>query len=216
MTRIGLLAGAVLAAAGAAQGQVILTFGYTDVEGSFSTATSEFTGRAVPSTSGDVTRTAAPGGTADFDDGFAGDIADFKLDLSVLLTTPSTADGTGTFEIIDADGDTITGSINGEFETPGSGIVFFNGTLSDVFLNDNGDPDGTFDGTDGGSFGLDLPGTAPFDGAFVQLFIGGTGGFFDRDFSGVSAQVDGIIVPAPAAAALFGLGGLAALRRRRC
>lgn len=214
MGRTTLIAFAGLAASATfANAQTILTFGFTDVDGSFRVSDGVFEGRSVAGTSGDVSRLAAPGGTAQFNPGFAGGTADFSFDIDVMLTaTPGIADGTGSFTIIDAQGESLVGDINGTFNQLGSFIVF-QGLLSGVQFNDVSG-DGTFDGPSGGSFGTDLPGTPPFEGAFVELFIS-RGGFFDRDFSGVSTQVIGEIVPAPASLALLGLGGLAAARRRR-
>ncbi|MEO1008193.1 MAG: PEP-CTERM sorting domain-containing protein [Planctomycetota bacterium] len=215
MTRFLVPAMALAASAGAAQAQVILTFGFTDVNGSFSTADMTFSGDSVGLTSGDVTRVAAPAATALYEPGFVGGTADFSLDIDVMLSSATTADGNGSFTITDADGDTITGDIDGEFTTPGFGVVFFNGLLSNVSVNDLGAVDGQFDGPSGGAFASDLPGEAPYDGALVQLFIGDTPGFFDTDFTGISTQVDGIIVPAPASVALIGLGAAGLLGRRR-
>lgn len=213
MGRTMLIAVAGLAAsATVANAQAILTFAFSDVDGSFSVSDGLFSGRSNATTSGDVTRLAAPGGTALFNPGFAGGVADFSFDIDVMLTTPSTADGTGSFSIVDAQGEALTGDIEGEFTTLGSFIVF-RGLLSGVQFNDVSG-DGTFDGPSGGSFGTDLPGNPPFTGAFVELFITDSG-FFVRDFSGVSTQVIGEIIPAPASLALLGLGGLAATRRRR-
>ena len=158
---------------------------------------------------------AAPGGTAVFDPGFVGTgAADFSFDIDVLVTGVGMADGTGTFTIIDVHGESLTGDIDGSFSQLGGGSIGFLGTLSGVAFNDVSG-DGTFDGPTSGSFGTDLPGGGPFDGAVVQLFLDDTGGFFDSDFSGISTQVSGLIVPAPASLALLGLGGLAAARRRR-
>lgn len=213
MGRTTLIAFAGLAASATfANAQTILTFGFTDVDGSFRVSDGVFEGRSVADTSGDVSRLAAPGGTASFNPGFAGGTADFSFDIDVMLTGVGTADGVGSFTIVDAQGESLVGDIDGTFNQLGSFIVF-QGLLSGVQFNDVSG-DGTFDGPSGGSFGTDLPGTPPFEGAFVELFIS-RGNFFDRDFSGVSTQVIGEIVPAPASLALLGLGGLAAARRRR-
>ncbi len=194
----------------------ILTFGFTDLSGSFDVGTSVMQALAVDTqslaTSGDVTRLASPGGTANFDTGFVTRSANANVDLMMTLSsiTAVTADATGTIVITDDDGDTITATLNGMFSTPGAGITFFTGYLSDVFLT------GTeFNGTDGGAFGTDLPGQEPYDGAVVQLFINSGGGFFDTNFSDQSIQLDGIIIPTPGSMALIGLAGLVGVRRRR-
>ena len=199
MGRMMLLAAAGLAAsATVANAQAVLTFGFTDVNSSFTASDGSFTGAADATTSGDVTRLAAPGGTAVFDPGFVGTgVADFNFDIDVMLTGADTADGSGTFSIVDVHGETLSGTIDGEFSLIGGLSIAFTGSLSD------------------GSFSTDLPGSAPYSGAVVQLFLDGTGTFFGSDFNDVSTQVSGVVVPAPASLALLGLGGLAAARRRR-
>lgn len=217
MGRTMLIAAAgVAATATVANAQAILTFGFTDVNGSFTASDGSFTGASDTTTSGDVTRLSSPGGTAVFEPGFVGTGAsDFTFDIDVMITGAGTADGSGTFSIVDIHGESLTGSLDGEFIQLGTGgIIAFNGLLSGVEFNDVSG-DGTFDGPTAGSFSTDLPGQAPYDGALVQLFITGSGGFFDADFTGVSTQVSGEVIPAPASLALLGLGGLAAARRRR-
>ncbi len=216
MGRMMLFAAAgVAATATLANAQAILTFGFTDVDGSFTASDGSFSGTAGATTSGDVTRVASPGGTAVFAPGFAGTgSSDFSFDIMVSGIMGGSAAGAGTFSIADLNGETLSGSIDGDFVMLGSGIIAFNGLLSDVVFGDVSG-DGTFDGPTAGFFSTDLPGTAPYDGAIVTLTVTGAAGFFDDDFSGVSTQVSGAIVPAPASLALLGLGGLAAARRRR-
>jgi hypothetical protein len=202
---------------GAASADVVLTFGFTDTSGSYDGAGS-FSASAVDAgalrTSGDVTSLFGAGGTAEFDAGFAGGTADFEVDLSVGPVVAGTRAGSGSFTITDADGDTITGTISGDWISGGGDIVFFNGFLTDVALTDVGTLDGTFDGPTSGSFGLDIAGQ-PLEGALVSLFIATGSGFFDKDFDGVSTEVDGVVVPAPAGMLAFaGLGMIAARRRR--
>jgi hypothetical protein len=201
---------------GVAQADVVLSFGFTDTSGAYDGAGS-FSASAVDAgtlrTSGDVTSLTGAGGTAEFDAGFAGATADFTVDLSVGAIVGGSRAGSGAFTITDADGDTITGDIDGDWLSGGGDIVFFNGFLSNVFLNDTG-LGGTFDGPSSGQFDMDIAGQ-PLEGAFVTLFIATGSGFFDSAFSGVSTQVDGVVVPAPAGVmALAGLGLMAARRRR--
>lgn len=215
------LTGMVLAA-GTASADVIATFGYTDLNGSY-TATDASNGvfsavaSSMPglSSSGDVSRNAAPGGTAEFATGFIshGTFADVAINLSVSITGANEAVGSGTIVITDVDGDTLTADIAGEWVSPGFGIVFFSGLMNNVYFNDNGALDGTFDGSTG-SFDMDLPGTPPYIGAFSQLFIRFNQGFFTSNFTGQTVSVDGQIVPAPGALALIGVAGLVARRRR--
>lgn len=213
MARITSTIAALGLLAGAAQADVVLSFGFTDTSGSYD-GVDTFTATAVDSgllqTSGDVTRLSAPGGTAEFATGFASGSGDFSVDLSV--DNPGSPGETGSFTITDVTGDTITGDISGTWLSGGGDIVFFNGFLSNVFLNDTSG-DGDFDGTSG-AFGMDIDGQ-PLEGAFVTLFIATGSGFFDSAFQGVSTQVDGVVIPAPAGVmALAGLGLMAARRRR--
>lgn len=211
---LAVLAGGVLATA--ASGTVIVTYGYTDLSGSFDGSTF----RAVAADSGtlqsagDVTRLTGGGGTAQFEPGFVslGDMSDFVQELSVTNVMGNTAQGSGFFIATDVNGDTVRGNVDGIFITPGFGIVFFNGLLSNVvFTNNSGD--GIFDSPDGGFVMSDLNGI--YSGAEIKLFTNTAGGFFNRPFSQVSTQASGEIIPTPGAAALFGLGAAFGLVRSR-
>lgn len=203
--------GAFAAIAGSASGAVILTYGFTDLDGSYDHPTTSFQAISNGNTSGDVSRLAAPGGTADYNPGFAAP-ANVAIHLSVFNKVGNLAQGSGTFSIFDADGDELHGNIDGVW-IGGTLGVYFNGDLSNVVL-DNNSPDATFDGPNGGSFSDALPGIPPYEGTFIQLFIR-TGGFFTRSFGGVSVQASGEIVPGAGSIALLGLAGLGAMRRRR-
>jgi hypothetical protein len=213
--------GAVVAlsiVAGSASADVISTFGFTDLDGSYipsSPLAGMFQADAGLITGGDVTRNAAPGGTAQFDTGFISlaTAADVQITLTVNKTSATEATGVGTLVVTDVDGDTLTADIAGLWQTPGFGVVFFSGLMGNVYFNDNGAADGTFDGISG-SFDMDLPGNPPYVGAFSQLYIRFGGGFFTSMFSGQTVSADGQIVPAPGALALVGLAGLVARRRR--
>lgn len=215
-TRLLVGSGAVLGVIGAAGAAPILSFGFTDLSGSFSTASGQFRADASDTgglnTSGDVTRLAGPTGTANFDTGFlsASAFADVNITMNVSPIDAQNASGMGSFTLTDDDGDTITGTINGTFNTPGVGITFFTGLLSNVTLNGT-----TFNGPDGGSFDMDLPGTGPYPGAFVALYIRNGSTFFNSDFRNVSVQASGEILPSAGSMALLGLGGLVAVRRQR-
>ncbi|MCL4222414.1 MAG: hypothetical protein KJZ65_13705 [Phycisphaerales bacterium] len=208
---------AVLAGfAGVAGAAPILSFGYTDLSGSFNLGTWQFNASASDTadlkTSGDVTRLVSPFGTANFDTGFvtASAFADVQLALTVSMIDAVTASGVGNIVLTDDDGDTIFATIAGEFSSGGSGIYYFTGLLSDV-----GSTGTEFNGTHGGSFDLDLPGDPPYWGAIVQLFIVTDSGFFAADFEGVSVQVSGEILPSPGSMALLATAGLLAVRRRK-
>jgi hypothetical protein len=216
------IASAGVAFAGTASADVISTFGFTDLNGSYApinatmgtfTAVADSVGAI--QTGGDVTRNAGPGGTAQFDTGFMSmaTSADVQITLDVLKTGSTEGTGSGTLVITDVDGDTITATIDGLWQSPGFGVVFFSGLMEEVYFNDNGAADGTFNGISG-SFDMDLPGNPPYLGAFSQLYIRFGGGFFGSAFTGQTVSADGQIVPAPGALALVGIAGLVSRRRR--
>lgn len=212
----------------AASAEVIATFGYTELNGSYNNldvdtngdplyrATSVNTGSL--QTRGDVTRLIPTGGTATFDTGFStSSTASYAAAISVIGFGASRP-GVGSVTITDVDGDTLSMSVAGTW-TPGpgtTGIIYFNGLLSNVAFasNGNGIGDGTFDGTSGTGFSTaDLTGI--YSGALVQLSTRPGVGFFQGNFSNVSTLVTANIVPAPGTVALAGIAGLVGLRRRR-
>jgi MYXO-CTERM domain-containing protein len=214
---VALCAAAVwMAAPSAASASNILTWGFTDLSGSFNAGAGLFQAVSVSNdafrTDGDVTRLAAPGGTAQYRNGAqAGAV---QIALTVQNAVGGTATGAGLFSITDADGDTLSGLIAGMWISPGAGITYFNGILSGVqFAALPGHT--TFDGPSGGAFGMNLPGSPPYSGAVVELFINPAGGFFDQSFEHISTQASAVVTPAPGAMALLGLAGIGGLRRRR-
>lgn len=215
-------AGTVGGIASTASADVVLTFGFTDLNGQFDLGGGgpggQFSARAVDNallrSAGDVSRIAVPFGTAVYDDGFVSglDPADVVLSISVfnVLGGPiPTADGVGNFSITDVDGDVMTGNIDGVWLLLAGG-VFFNGNLSNVAIASD---DGTFDGPAGGSVSVSDLGI--LEGANTVLFTNPIGGWWDQDFREVSTQFSGELLPTPGAMALLGLGGLVATRRRR-
>jgi uncharacterized protein (TIGR03382 family) len=222
-----LAASSVMALAGAANADVIMTLTYDDLGGTYaaSSATSGmFNARAVSTnrlrTQGNVSRV-DPDETALFDTGFlnlGSNPSNFEVNISVLKASAgaTTATGGGSFVATDVDGDTITGDLEGNWIQIAPGFIAFNGTISGVRLNDNGEVlDGTFNGNAGTSMNMDLPGEAPYMGALVSLVFGRTD-FFTRTFetpqaTGLTAQ----IIPSPGAIALAGAGGLVLRRRRK-
>ncbi|MCL4222412.1 MAG: hypothetical protein KJZ65_13695 [Phycisphaerales bacterium] len=216
MMRTLALVGVVALAGGIAAGDVIVTFGYTDLYGAYSTGTGIFTADAADvgstRTSGDVTRIGMPGDTADFDAGFVSrsSFADVGLSMSITGVTSNSATGSGQLILTDDDGDTIACDVHGQFANGGFGIYFFTGYLTNVTLSGT-----TFDGTDGGSFDMDLPGNEPYEGALIQLFIHGASHFFTNNFAGVSVQLSGEIIPAPAGVLALAVLGPVGSRRRR-
>lgn len=210
------VAGVLAGTAGIAAAAPILSFGYTEVSGSFDSGSSTFAAVAVDdgplSTAGDVSRLASPGSTATFEAGFINRsaFADVVLNMAISNIGSGTADGSGTITLTDDDGDTFSATVTGSFIDGGTGFYFFTGLLSNASF-----AGAEFNGTDGGSFDTDLPGEPPYDGALVQLFLDGAGGFFSHDFDGISVELDGEIVPTPGAIALLGLASLTGTRRRR-
>lgn len=212
-----------LAAAGslASAGSVISSFGYTDLDGSFDSGTGVFTASAADivglQSSGDVSRLLGGGtGTAESDAGFLGlSDADFVIELEIFNITATSADANGIVSIVDADGDTLTASIQGSWDIVSPfGFMFFNGSSSDFSFTDVGTQDGTFDGGSSGSFSIADLTSQLFDGA-VSILLRNPGGF-GGDFSELSTEADGILIPTPGALAIAGLGvaGMAARRRR--
>lgn len=224
-----LFAGTVLAAAaGTANAALITTFGFTDLNSSYTSAgpSGVFSARAsnLPGlrTSGDVTRTIPAEGTARYLAGFYDPTkdADFRLNINVTSISPgpivSTALGSGRFRIVDDDGDSIEGDISGFWikSLATGNNNYFNGTLTNVEYKNPSD-DGTFNGPNGGSFDMTFPGGPFYEGSIVELFTSPTSGFFSTSFERVSSQVSGTIIPTPGALALVGFGLVAAGRRRR-
>ncbi len=213
--RFGMITSMSLAGAACAD-VVIVTYTYSDLNGSYDAGASLFNAKADSLTSGDVTRLTGGGGTAEFNAGFYGfDSADYTLTIDVTNNNGSTADGKGSFSVTDANGDTITGLVEGTWYKGDFGTVFFNGQLSNVFINDNSG-DAKFNGSSAGVFSTNFQGPiAPFEGALVQLFISSAGEFMTKDFSGVPTLVSAAIIPAPGTIALALMGASVAFRRRR-
>lgn len=213
--------------AGGVRAEVIATIGFTELNGSYNSLDLDGSGNPLYrcaavsqgslDTRGDVTRLSGAAGTATFDTGYTAATAGNYVAAVSVIGFGNSRPGVGSFTVTDLDGDTITAEISGTW-TPGpgsTGIIFFNGSLSDVRFLSNGDGinDGTYDGTSGTGFSYtDL--TASYTGAIVQLSTRPGVGFFQSNFSNVSTLVNANIVPAPASALALSLG-LVGLRRRR-
>ena len=211
MRSIAIAAMAATGVVSSASGQLI-SFTYSDLNGSFDSASSTYSAVAQSASSGDVSRLDSNPGTAEFSAGsFPAVNSDFNISLSVSAITATTAQGNGTLVITDADGDTLSMDVTGEFSLL-FGSVFYEGFLSNAFFN-NESGDGTFDGESLGSFDNPVP-AGPYVGSVVELFFD-PGNFFGSDFSGEDTLLNGILIPSPASAAVLGLGALAAVRRRR-
>lgn len=206
----------LIAVAGSASaGTAIASFTYSDLLGSFDANTGQYTAVAGNQSAGDVTRLDVVNGSAEFDTGFlgmGGSLADYVLELTVGNIQAGTADGNGSLTITDDNGDTLTANIDGQFRVF-AGSVAYEGVLSGVFFNDNSG-DGTFDGSTSGSFSTAFPASPPYDGSILNLFFD-PGAFFGQGFSNQTTLSSGLIIPAPAGAALLALGGLGMARRRR-
>jgi len=190
-----------------------LTFTYSDLLGTYDG--SNFTSVAQGISSGDVTRVSGAGGTAEFDENFVTTAlgSDVFIDLRVTVDQNDPehrAQGVGNLILTDVDGDTIVGDLYGVFLSQGFGDYFFDGFLFNVFITSD---DGTFDGTTGAA-DVDLPGSGPYEGFFVELSFAQGTGFFDETFE-AEVLASGIIVPVPGSAVLLGLGGALVVRRQR-
>lgn len=250
-TTAGLALAALGIAAGsaAAQDQSLISFGFTnliveDFSDStpdeitfFGSARSDFTFGGVSRSGYENNQPTTPSTQADFDLGTTGDPADpadafFSLTVNtgVSLDDEPGFEASGSFTIVDADGDLLTMSfegvailINDQFE----GLpVFLDALLTDIEFTAVGDDagDGTFDGPSGGSFAYDslIPVIPPFPSSSGDDFDGNAPTIqitlFDLNESlgGVAhAQGSFVTIPTPGAAGVLGLAGLAAARRRR-
>jgi hypothetical protein len=204
-----------------ASADALMSFGFTDLSTAFDVNTSILSATSVDngnlSTGGDVTRLiGGGGGTADFGTGFEslGTLGQFDMSMSISNILVDTADGAGNLLITDANGDTISAGISGEWSLVGGVFYVFQGELDNVFVNDLSG-DGQFDGPTGGLFSTSFASPQPYTGAAVYLYFGAPGGFFSKGFDGVSGQIAGEVVPGPGTIALLGLGGVVATGRRR-
>lgn len=219
MTQVRFAAGLAIVAAAFAAGtvnaDVVASFTYDDLSGSYNGG-GAFQARAVDipgflQSSGD-TSNLVTSQNAVFAPGFVSrSPANAVINISVGAfgwNGPNTALGNGNFTFTDVNGVSVSGNIAGDWSSPGAGILFFNGALSGVAFS------GPVWTGEFGAWGTNIPGGPPYDGAIVQLTFSGSGffnGAFDNRATGSTLQ----LVPAPGALALLGLGGLAAARRRR-
>jgi hypothetical protein len=210
-----LAAGSTFAAA-----DVVVSYSFTDLDGSFDAASGTFSAFAENSgdlqSGGDVSSLVGDKGTAQYDTGFFG-LGDLNVEiqLEVFNITSSSADAGGVINITDLDGDTLSASVSGTWDILSPfGFMFFTGTSSDFTFTDNGDLDARFNGATG-SFDLASLSNQVFDGA-VSIILQNFGGFSGGSFSGASTQSDGILVPTPGAIAIgaMGVAGMAIRRRR--
>ena len=203
-----------------AEPETIFTFGFQNVHGAYD-GNSTWTMAADANTMGAVARTVPVESAARFGPGTMGETADFTLTMNVSRINGARYGGSGSLVITDADGDTITGSLDGAWRRVRGRSASFEGVLSDVRFTGTGEG-ATFDGTLGGSVPMSFPGLAgqPFEGAVISLDAAGWFGFGFRAFRDEDAVVSAIVhavIPAPSAVllGLMGFGGLQCLRRRR-
>lgn len=205
-----------------ANADVISTLTYDDLAGSWNSGAGLFTAVAVDQgaaglqSAGEASRLIAPENSASFDVGFTSrTTASFTMSLTATVTgDPAVKNGVGSFTAVDVNGDSITGSLDGQWLDLGNGFVAYNGTVSNAFFN-NPSQDGKFDGEAGSFFNMLFPtGQGPYEGAAAALVLN-AGSFFTQDFQNATTGSLIQIVPAPGSLALLGLAGLTAGRRRR-
>ncbi|MEL6329906.1 MAG: hypothetical protein AAFR38_09605 [Planctomycetota bacterium] len=215
---------AIAAAAGAVAAQsdpAVLSFTYSDLNGSFDGST--FSAVAQGATSGDVTRLdQGPADTADFNSGFNAGLASAAFDISVGAIMggfgpfTATADGAGSFTLTDTSGDTIQGQLRGQWFRSADGQLFFNGFTTGVVVTTN---DGSFDGQSGSGFSTFGLEPIVLDGTVVVLSFDPSFSVFGSTFDGISTQISGRLtgepIPSPGSLAIVAAGGLIAARRRR-
>lgn len=210
-------AGSLALTAASASAGVTLTFGFTELSGSYSATDANngvFTAAAVNNSQlqseGDVTRLLAPGdGTATYDHGFFGSAFGGLANVVMTINRSGTT-GTGSYTVTDVDGDTLSGSISGDWIFLG-GATFFNGVISGSFSNAGID---FFEGPSVPSTSF-TPLVGNMDGGLTILFTNNNADFFGSSFARVSTLTSANFVPTPGSVALLGIGGLVAGRRRR-
>jgi len=218
-TRIAIALAALAGGIATANADVVLTMTYDDLAGSYtqsSPGVGSFSAVSNAESAGEVSRLDGNPGNASFEVGYVNgaNSADFALSLSVNVIIPNQiALGSGTLFATDADGDTISADIEGAwlYDTINN-FIFFNGSLTNVVVADNGQLDDLFNGSQFGDF--QLSGMGLTEGAVTQIVFG-AGSFFNGNFSNAETGLTAQIIPTPGTLALVGLGGLVVGRRRR-
>jgi hypothetical protein len=202
---------------GLASAGLVASFGFTELNASFSIESGEFSAESDSAnglaTTGDVTAYGAGLSTAVYNPGFytAGTDAYVLFRMDIVSNDGQTAWAeNGRILIVDADGDNLSGTFEGQWDLR-FGFAFFDGQITSALFNDAGD--GLFEGPGGGSF--DTP-EGTLVGALSFLMMEMADGLFETSFTGRSASADGMLItPAPGALALVGIGGLIIARRKR-
>jgi hypothetical protein len=179
-------------------------------------------------TTGDLYRNESPGGTAEFTNGLWGMGSEsFLVSMAIDNISAATADGAGSFAIVDIQGDIVGGDIRGSWVRMGDAGVFI-GTLTNVTYTSVADD--MFDGHSGNA-SMIFSAPQPWDGTLVELTAGGawftlgssaTLHSFDVKGGSAEAMIEGLTpgtttgIPAPGAFVLGLLGaGILGLGRRR-
>jgi MYXO-CTERM domain-containing protein len=223
---ISAIAAGTFAAPALAQ-TTLLTFSYSDLSAGFNNTSRVFSANAVATpgglqSGGDVSRVdTVPNQTATFTTGFRSLATAGNVNITMnVAPTPvgNTIAASGTFTLTDDDNDTISGTFSGQWTDIGAGFDSFSGLVGAASITPAGAGDNlNFNGAPfapGNMFsylGLPLSGLS---GAIVELQLT-PGIFFNANFSNVSSQASGVLVPGPSGVALLGLAGLAVRRRRR-
>lgn len=205
----------------------VFSFTYSELDGEFAATgpdTGIFTavdqnGLTFFQTQGDVTRLAPAEKSATFDFADAA-IGSASVDLSIAASaiTDDDALALGVLTLADVNGDTITGNISGQWIRVGATANLL-AILTDVTLN-NTSQDGTFDGTDGGSWSMTFDTPGPYTGNVIAIAFNGwftNGGGTVVNFDDVTTLTSGAVavaIPEPTTLALLTLGGLAFFRAK--
>lgn len=197
--------------AGSVRAMDLLSFGFSDLVGIYD-GSSLLSVADDGNSDGDVTRLVAPTGTAfmsgDSVSGFPG-MAAFGISMTISAVDAMSAMGNGTITITDVDGDTLSGTLMGNWVNVNGSGNFVGQITNFMPVSD----DGWFNGTDGSSFSMTFPVAPPFEGNIITLVFNR---WFDEvGFQDATTQVIGAVIPEPATLALLALGGLLAVRRRQ-
>jgi hypothetical protein len=230
MNRVLMSAASIALLSGSALAFDVASFGFNDLAGDFDTTAApahplapgdSFDGvfMAVSSdmpglrTGGSFSRLVGPEGTAEYLTGFesGGGPGTVTVTITVANNNGTTAKGVGNILIVDADGDQFNATFEGTWFVTGP-FLFFNSIIDNADFSQAAG-DGQFDGPTGGSFQYSDFGI--LDGAFSVLLRPNIANPLGNSFGTNSTLIDGLLIPAPGALALAGLGLVAAARRRR-
>jgi hypothetical protein len=155
----------------------------------------------------------APTVTAGFDAGAWAGSASFLMSMTISNLTATTADGAGTFQFIDVDGDSISGNVSGTWSKLGSAGAFF-GTLGNVTFTSQ--VNNTFDGDSGDAVSMIFNSPQPWSGGITEITSSGTWFTLQSAYRTNGGSIDATVVPVPAAVLLGILGmSVAGLRLRK-